>query len=73
MCSVCFLWHIDGCTGRQTLLAFFLPEDFKFQEEDKVITGTDLVYNSSKRHFEYRRTHEECLIYVENMSGRFNV
>ena len=24
---------------------FILSEDFKFKEEDKVFTGTDLVYN----------------------------
>lgn len=38
--------------------------------------GTDLVDNSSKIHFEYLRKHEECLIYVANMSvfwGCFNV
>lgn len=36
-----------------------------------MLPGTDLVYNSSQRHFEYWRKHEECFIYVENMSGFF--
>lgn len=40
----------------KTLLAFFLPEDFKFKEEDKVLTVADLAYNSSEIHFEYLRT-----------------
>lgn len=31
-----------------------------------MLTGTDLVYNSSEIHFEYLRKHEECLIYVAN-------
>lgn len=34
-----------------------------------MLTGTDLVYNSSEIHFEYLRKHEECLIYVANRSG----
>lgn len=41
-----------------------------------MLTGTDLVYNSSKIHFEYLRKPEECLIYVANVSvfwGCFNV
>lgn len=50
------------------LFFFVLLEDFKFKEENKVLTGTDLVYNGSKIHFEYLRKHEECLIYVANMS-----
>ena len=33
-----------------------------------MLTGTDLVYNSSKIHFEYLRKQEECLIYVANTS-----
>lgn len=36
-----------------------------------MLTGTDLVYNSSEIHFEYLRKHEECLIYVANRSGVF--
>lgn len=31
-------------------------------------TGTDLVYNSGKIHFEYLTKNDECLIYVANMS-----
>lgn len=52
----------------KTLLAFFLPEDFKFEEEDKVLTVADLAYSSSEIHFEYLRKQEECLIYVADMS-----
>lgn len=33
-----------------------------------MLTGTDLVYKSRELHFEYLRKHEECLIYVANMS-----
>lgn len=51
----------------KTLLAFFLPEDFKFKEEDKVLTVADLAYNSSEIHVEYLRKQEECLIYVADM------
>lgn len=46
----------------------FPPRGFKITEEDKVLTGTDLVYYSSKIHFEYLTKHEECLIYVANIS-----
>lgn len=44
---LCFVaqWWLYRLTNT---LGLFLPEDFKFTEEDKVLTGTDLVYNSSK-------------------------